>query len=104
MNYEVRLTSGAVKDLENIQEYIAKELLNPASAQKVTSDILKKCRTLSLAPKQAPARCTVRGLALRFVHLHHYAVVYSVDDQKKQVTVRTVIYSHRDIAKLIQAL
>lgn len=96
-NYEIILTDSAKIDLEEIYEYISKNLLETNSAnklmEKIENDILRleqhpySCTEVQVKPHSKMYRKLVTG---------KYIVLYRVDEQYKQIIIFNVVYGKRD--------
>ena len=100
--YEIKFLPRFGKSLKMVYDYIFFELHNPMSADKIEAGIKRKCLTLAAFPKVSPVKKRVGGKSLRFVHYQNYTIVYRVDDEKKNVIIYDVIYSRRDIEKMLK--
>lgn len=93
--YSVKLMSRALRDLDGIYTYIAKTLLEPATALKLVDEIQSELLSL----EQMPNRCPERQYGIyarkgyRQLLVKNYAVVFRVDEENKQVIVVTVRYA-----------
>ena len=93
--YIVKLSDRALKDLDGIYAYIANNLLEPGTAEK----LVNKLEMAILSLDQMPYRCPERRhgvYANRGYHqllIENYTVIYRVNEDRKQVIVVTVRYS-----------
>lgn len=101
MFYKITFSRGANQDLTELYRYIAETLQNPASAEKIRADIIKKCHTLRLFPKASPVRGKIQGKRYRCVHCYKYTIIYTIDNASRIVEVRAIIYGSREIEKHI---
>lgn len=99
--YVVKLNDQADFDLLQIYDYIYNVLENPIAAKKVTDGILKKCAKLAIFPMANPARTIKEKYEFRFSHFGNYTVAYIANSQKGEVTIYRIIYSRRNIAKIL---
>lgn len=87
--------SRALRDLDNIYNYISETLLEPGTALKLVKEI--ELEILSL--EQFPNRCPLRrvgayaGKGYRQLFVKNYTVIFRVDEVEKTVIVVTVRYS-----------
>jgi plasmid stabilization system protein ParE len=95
MAYRVNLTARAIRDLDNIYQYVQAE----HSRQAVIwfNDLQQALQSLSSLPHRSPA--IPENASLR--HLlygdkpHIYRAIYSVDDTRKTVTILTIRHGAR---------
>ena len=98
-------TAGAKRDLRDIYEYIAYELLAPETAVGQTKRIMKKIRTLD----EMPMRFQLYGeepwhsKGLRFFPVDNYLVFYLPDETKNTVSIVRIMYGGRDIHRQLRA-
>ena len=100
--YKVKILPQAEYDLASIGDYISNELSNQLSAQKILSRILAACNSLSTFPHRSPVFYEHSNKKLRAIHIKNYTIVYHVDDNSRSVEILAVIYSRRDIEKLLE--
>ena len=88
MEYEVIITRSALRDLEQIRTYIARD--NPSAAEAFCQKLLDGAESLRTFPERG-------GLVLqrpgaRFVVVHPYLIIYRIMEQSR--TVRVLRYWH----------
>ena len=88
MEYEVIITGSALRDLEQIGTYIARD--NPSAAEAFCQKLLDGAESLRRFPERG-------GLVLqrpgaRFVVMHPYLIIYRIMEQSR--TVRVLRYWH----------
>ncbi|MFV0342968.1 MAG: type II toxin-antitoxin system RelE/ParE family toxin [Anaerocolumna sp.] len=93
--YSVKLLSMAYKNLDEIYEYIAKELLSERSAENLIDDLEEAILSLETMPKRGAKRRNgiFANKGYRQIFVRNFIIVYRVDDEKKEVVVVTVKYS-----------
>ena len=99
--YDIVLSDLAYHSLDEVYDYIYFILENPMAAERIKSGILKRCNSLRIMPKAYLARHKRGETELRLVHSGTYTIVYYVDDKNKKVVIHDIIYSRRDIVKLL---
>ena len=93
--YGVKLTSRALRDLDSIYTYVAEQLLEPGTAQKLADKLAAEILSLG----QMPYRCAERqrgvyvGKGYRQLFVESYTVIFRVDEKKKQVVIVAIRYS-----------
>jgi len=92
------MTEPAAGDLFKITEYIARELREPAIAQKLVSKIKEAVMSLAEMPTRyamvADERLAVQGI--RKLPVENYIVFYVVSEKDGTVTVVRILYGRRD--------
>ena len=93
--YSVMLTSRALRDLDNIYAYIARELLVPETALNLVDRIESEILSLEQMPHRCPERQRggYAGKGYRQLFIGNYTVLFRVNEQEKRVIVVTVRYS-----------
>ena len=93
--YSVKLTSQALRDLDDIYEHIARTLLEPGTALRLVDRIEDAILSLEALPHRCPER--KRGVyanrGYRQLFVENYPVVFRIDEVGKVVIVITVRYS-----------
>ncbi len=95
--YEVKLTVDFRNRLQNLYDYIVLTYNDPMNARKLIERIERRCRRLAIFPKGYAVRLVRNGLEHRFVHVNRYTIVFTVNDRKKIVAVRTLFYPGQDV-------
>lgn len=96
--YSVKLMGRARRDLDGIYAYIAKTLLEPATAISLVEQIEEQILSLNTMPYRCPER--KRGAyanrGYRELLVGNYTVIDRIDETEQQVIVVTVRYSRSD--------
>jgi toxin ParE1/3/4 len=101
--YSIEITEPAERDLLEISNYIAKELMEPSIAMK----LINKIGDVILDLEEMPFR---NGLVLdeRLAHLgirriivNNYTVFYIVSEEGNVVTIIRILYSKREWMNLL---
>lgn len=101
--YRILMTEPAANELQQIAEYIAKELREPGTARKLIGKI--KEAVLSLA--EMPTRHTIMNderlatLGIRKLPVENYIVFYVISEKDETVTVIRILYGRRDWEHLL---
>jgi toxin ParE1/3/4 len=103
MSFSVLLTAGAVRDLEELCDYIA---LHDAAgkAERVLAKIEKTFASLSESPERGayPKELLVLGIReYREIFFKPYRIIYRV--QKNNVYVLLIVDGRRDMQTLLQS-
>ena len=96
--YRVKISRRSYFDIDQIYDYIAINLQNPYSADKIRNKILRRINSLNLFPN---GYAKVIGKSCRVVHAAKYSIFYEVNDEDKTVEILRVLYSRRDLGGLI---
>lgn len=93
--YNMKLTSRALRDLDSIYKYIAQTLMEPGTALNMIKDIRSEILSLEQFPNRCPLRKTgaYANKGYRQLLVKSYTVVYRVDENTKTVIIVTVRYS-----------
>ena len=93
--YTVKLMSRALRDLDDIYDYISHTLLEPGMALNLVDRIEGAILSLETMPFRCPERkqgaYANRGYRQLFVE--NYTAVFRIDEAKKTVIVVTIRYS-----------
>ena len=96
--YNVKLLPSAKQDIDRIFFYIADDLAAPLSALNTVSKIYQKISILEIFPEGSPPAFKK---PYRKIHSGKYTIFYVIDKQKKEVVVTAVVYSRRNLNKII---
>lgn len=101
MSWNIVYTAQARKDLRDIYEYIALELLAPENAVGQTRRIMKMIRSL----EEMPMRYKLyeeepwQSQGIRFFHVDHYLVFYLPETPRNTVSIVRIMYGGRDVCR-----
>lgn len=98
-NYKVKISLKAMRELDSIYGYIAKEKLAPENARNQVDRIKKAILGLDAFPYSHQARNEGRYAekGYRQLLIDHYIVIFRVDETDKTVYVVTVQYQGRSL-------
>jgi toxin ParE1/3/4 len=88
VEYEVIITRSALRDLEQIRAYIARD--NPSAAETFGQKLLDGAESLRTFPERGGL--VIQRPGARFVLVHPYLIVYRIIEQSR--TVRLLRYWH----------
>ncbi|MFZ1217643.1 MAG: type II toxin-antitoxin system RelE/ParE family toxin [Chthoniobacterales bacterium] len=88
MEYEVVITLSALRDLEEIRIFIARD--NPSVAETFIEKLLDGAEALSTFPERGG--CVTQRPGARFVIVQPYLIIYRIMEQSR--TVRVLRYWH----------
>lgn len=105
MQYEVKLTSQAIGQIEEIVQYISKILLVPETARKWAYTLQNEISKLNYMPSRY-SLTEEEPWYTKGIHkmpFRNFLVYYLIDEDKKVVWITAVIYGQRDqIAALVE--
>lgn len=97
--YKVILNERAYRDLEDIFEYISKNLQSPENARGQTDRIGEALRKLSVFPQSHQERMVGAfvGKGYRQLLIDNYIAIFRIDETTKTVTIVTIQYHGRNM-------
>lgn len=97
--YKVMINPRAIRELDNIYEYIANEKLAPENAKGQVDRIKKDVLSLDTFPQSHQERNEGRyaGKGYRQVLIDNYLAIFRIDEDNKVVYVVTIQYQGRNI-------
>lgn len=102
-NYKVNVTKEACADLDEILEYIAVELSNGSAAQEFANDVSEGVERISVVPLAMPNLNNERFRHLRRLDIKNYVLIYSVNEERREVYILAVLYAKSDVvARLLR--
>lgn len=100
--YKVKILPQAESDLKEIFDYIVNQLFNLTAGEKLMSEIMASIEIASNFPYSMPifrnARVTEKEY--RRIIVGNYALIYKIDDGKKEIRIMTVFYAPSNQAEL----
>lgn len=99
INYQVNITNEALKDLNDIYNYIAYELYSIDSAQKTFEHLSQKILSLNYFPYRYPIfkKNFKSNIDLRKITINHYSIIYYI--RKREVMILNILYSKQNYYK-----
>lgn len=98
-NYKVKVNPRAIRELDNIYEYIANEKLAPENAKEQVDRIKKAVLSLNTFPqshqKRNEGRYAEKGY--RQLLIDNYIALFRIDELHKIVYVVTIQYQGRNL-------
>lgn len=97
--YKVQITDRALADMEEIYNYIAKQLLTPETAMEQYNRIAESIEKLDMFPERVKLMETKEGrvMGLRQMPVDNFSVFFHIREDR--VIVTNVLYSASDLAK-----
>lgn len=104
--YRIKVTMQAKEHLMLIRQYIAVELKEPTSAQKLLE--LLKSEMLSLETMPHRVKCIDEepwhDLGFRKIKVKNYYIYFVIDENNKEIQILAVIYVRRDQSKQLEQI
>ena len=97
--YKIKINPRAIRELDNIYEYIAKEKLAPEYAKVQVDRIKKAVLNLDTFPHSHQERNEGRyaGKGYRQLLIDNYITIFRIDETSKTVYVVTIQYQGRNL-------
>ena len=97
--YKVMINPRAIRELDNIYEYIANEKLAPENAKGQVDRIKKAVLSLDTFPQSHQERNEGRytGKSYRQLLIDNYIAIFRIDEPSKKVYVVTIQYQGRNL-------
>lgn len=97
--YKVKITPRAIRELDNIYEYIANEKLAPENAKGQVDRIKKAVLSLDTFPQSHQERNEGRyaGKGYRQLLIDNYIVIFRIEETSKTVYLITIQYHGRNL-------
>lgn len=98
IRYKIEIAQPAVRDLQDILDYIANTLKEPAIAQRIYTSIKKEILTLSSMPERNRVVDDepYAAMGVRRLFVENYVIFYVVDQGRRSVHVLRVLYNRRE--------
>lgn len=93
--YKVKINHRAIRELNAIYDYIAKEKSSPEYAKRQADRIKSTILDLSTFPQSHQERNTGKGY--RQLLIDNYVAVFKIDDSNKIVNIVTIQYQGRNL-------
>lgn len=95
INYIVKISPQAYREIAGIYQYIAENLMAPAASLRIVTEIESAIFSLDMLPYRGAERKIGRyaNKGYRQLFVENYTIVYRIDEMKKQIIIVTVQYS-----------
>lgn len=97
--YDFEFTSRAEQDLDDILNYIARDLANPTAAKKFYFALSNAIDNICLFPNSAPLSEFNFALPLRKLIVENYISYYTIDEEKRLIRIIRIQYARQDLTK-----
>lgn len=97
--YKIRLNVRAYRDLDEIFDYISKDLQSPENAKRLTDRLWQSLKKLDMFPQSHQERTVgaYAGKGYRQLLTDNYITIFRIDEIKKVVTIVTIQYQGRSL-------
>ena len=97
--YKVKISPRAIREIESIYEYIAKDKLSPENAKGPGERIKRAILHLDTLPQSHQERNEGRyaGKGYRQLLIDNYLAIFRIDEAAKTVYVVTIQYQGRNL-------
>lgn len=97
--YKVKISPRAIREIESIYEYIAKDKLSPENAKGQVERIKRAILHLDTLPQSHQERNEGRyaGKGYRQLLIDNYLAIFRIDEAAKTVYVVTIQYQGRNL-------
>lgn len=97
--YKVKINPKAIRELDNIYEYIANEKLSPENARGQVERMKEAILNLDTFPQSHQERNEGRyaGKGYRQLLIDNYVAIYRIDEVHRTVYIVTVQYQGRNL-------
>lgn len=102
MAYEVRLSSHANDELEDIVRYLAVSLDAPGAASAMLDELDRKLALLRTTPRMYPIDEDISELAgaeVRAFRIKRYVAWYTINENRFMVTIAAMLHGRQDAEK-----
>ena len=105
MDYKVKYSDDAKRDIENIFSHIADVLIEPASARRLTDKLIEKANSLDFMPfrHQACETEPLKSRGIRFFPVDKYLIFYLPNENQKTVEIIRIMHGSADVEKHLPA-
>lgn len=98
--YKILWTLNAYSDLNKIYNYYNDICLEPKTATRLTSGILKTISSLSYFPKRY-SKTNYKSYNLHKLVFLKYIIIYSIDDYTHEVFILHIFHGNQDYFKYL---
>ena len=103
--YKLKITNSAKNDLQEALLYIKNQLDAPKAAQDLYSEFIKRTKILKTFPKIASVvkDKILAELKIRTLLIKNYFVVYTIDEQNKNVSIIRFLYAKSNYTEILKS-
>ena len=102
--YSLEYLKVARQDMVEVAKYISKELHDPTAALRLADEMVNSAEELTKFPYSNPVHFTAKPLKREYRKLmvKNYIMFYWIDELEMRVIIARVMYSRRDIDRLLR--
>lgn len=103
MKYSINITRTAEQDLNEAVDYIEYVLKNPAAADDLLENVVRKISPLESNPFIYPIvdDPVLKAWQIRFVAIKNYLAFYTIDEQAGIVYIVRILYGKRNWIQIL---
>ena len=103
MEYEIRISESAERDIDEILQYMTEKLASPQAAADWVGELEKRYGELSKYPRMygQPNNEALRQIGYRRFMIKNYVLFYRVNDTLREVIIARVFYCGRNYEKYL---
>lgn len=100
--YKIKFNQLAVKNIDNAFAYISKTLCNPKAAGDLIDKLENYVENASMYPYSMPLTSNkyFKKDTFRKIIVDNYILLYTIQEEQKQITIVNFFYGKRDITKI----
>ena len=104
MSWEINYSNQSLEDLKSIFEYIVFKLFSPNAAHNQVNRIIDSVNTLDEMPMRYKIyeNATFMSKGLRVLPIDNYIVLYLPIEKMMTINVIRILYSRRNVMKLLE--
>ena len=105
MKYNIIITAPAESDITDTLNYIKQELKNPSASKELMYAIYKRINILREFPYSADLcnDIVLRSQGIHIAPINNYLIFYTVNEEKKSITVIRFLYARRDWITILKS-
>lgn len=104
MSYHLFITSAAEHDIVQSADYIEYTLKNPSASEHLLDAVAEQINSLTELPQKyrLADEPILASWGIRFVIIHSYLAFYTVNEEKKTVTIVRFLYQKSNWASILR--
>lgn len=104
MNYTIKITAAAERDMANAADYIEFVLKNPTAANHLLDEAEQKLNALSSFPNQFPLvdDILLNSWGIHFTQVKNYLAFYIISEETQTVTIVRFLYEKSNWTSLLK--
>ncbi|MFV0364509.1 MAG: type II toxin-antitoxin system RelE/ParE family toxin [Suipraeoptans sp.] len=104
INYQIRITSAAERDIAHATDYIELALKNPQAADNLLDEVEHQITALTQLPEKFPLveDELLASWGIRFTLVNNYLAFYVIDHGEQQVNIVRVLYGKSNWVSILK--